>query len=167
MEIKKIVFATDFSAGSNYTAPYAADMARKFGAKLYVIHVIQDMGKMTSWYAPKVNMKELEKTMEEKSKQELQLCCTEGFGDFKNVEYRLLKGAPYEQILKFQQDNKADLIVIGIIGGHNTGKENAFGSTADRVVKNARCPVLTVSLPDKGTAESYDPRLCSAGEIRL
>jgi nucleotide-binding universal stress UspA family protein len=167
MEIKKIVFATDFSAGSNYTAPYAAEMARKHGAKLYVIHVIQDMGKMTAWYAPKVNMKELEKTMEEKSKQELQLCCTAGFGDFKDVEYRLLKGVPYEQILKFQQENKADLIVIGTIGGHNTGKENAFGSTADRVVKSARCPVLTVSLPAKETAESTDPRLCSAGEIRL
>lgn len=167
MEIKKIVFATDFSAGSKYTAPYAADMARKFGAKLYVIHVIQDMGKMTAWYAPKVNMKELEKSMEEKSKQELQLCCTTGFGDFKDVEYRLLKGAPYEQILKFQQDNKADLIVMGSIGGHNTGKEKAFGSTADRVVKNALCPVLTVSLSDKETAESYDPRLCSNGEIRL
>ena len=167
MEIKKIVFATDFSAGSNYAAPYAAEMAHRYGALLYVIHVIQNMGKMTAWYAPKVNMKELEKTMEEKSKQELQLCCTAGFGDFRDVEYRLLKGVPYEQILKFQQDNKVDLIIIGTIGGHNTGKENAFGSTADRVVKNARCPVLTVSLPDKGTAESKDPRLCSAGEIRL
>jgi nucleotide-binding universal stress UspA family protein len=144
MEIKKIIFATDFSAGSNYTAPFAAEMARRYGAKLYVIHVIQDMGKMTAWYAPKVNLNELRKTMEEKAQQELQLCCTTGFGDFKNVEYQLLKGAPYEQILKFQQDNKADLIVIGTIGGHNTGKENAFGSTADRVVKNARCPVLTV-----------------------
>jgi len=167
MEIKKIVFATDFSAGSNYTAPYAAEMARRYGAKLYVIHVIQDMGKMTSWYAPKVNLNELHKAMEEKSKQELQLCCTEGLGDLKNVEYQLLKGAPYEQILKFQQENKADLIVIGTIGGHNSGKENAFGSTADRVVKNARCPVLTIALPTKEAAESNDPRLCSAGEIRL
>jgi nucleotide-binding universal stress UspA family protein len=167
MEIKKIVFATDFSAGSKYTAPYAAEMARKFGAKLYVIHVIQEMGKMTAWYAPKVNINELQKTMEEKSKQELQLCCTEGFGDFKNVEYRLLKGAPYEQILKFQQDNEADLIVMGTIGGHNTGKENAFGSTTDRVVKHATCPVLTVSPPENGTTESYDPHLCSDGEIRF
>jgi nucleotide-binding universal stress UspA family protein len=167
MEIKKIVFATDFSAGSKYTAPYAAEMARKFGAKLYVIHVIREIGKMTAWYAPKVNINELQKTMEDKSKQELQLCCTEGFGDFKNVEYRLLKGAPYEQILKFQQDNEAGLIVMGTIGGHNTGKKNAFGSTAARVVRNAPCPVLTVSLPDKGTAESYDLRLCSDGEIRL
>jgi nucleotide-binding universal stress UspA family protein len=167
MEIKKILFATDFSAGSNHAAPYAAEMARKYGALLYVIHVIQNMGKMTAWYAPKVDMKELEKTMEEKSKQELQLCCTAGFGDFKNVEYRLLKGAPYEQILQFQQDNKIDLIIIGTVGGHNTGKENAFGSTADRVVKNARCPVLTVSSSAKEEAESTDPRLCSAGEIRL
>ena len=167
MEIKKIIFATDFSAGSKCTAPCAAEMARKFGAKLYVIHVIQEMGKMTAWYAPKVNINELQKTMEEKSKQELQLCCTEGFGDFKNVEYRLLKGAPYEQILKFQQENKADLIVMGTIGGHNTGKENAFGSTTDRVVKHALCPVLTVSPPENGTDESYDPRLCSDGEIRL
>jgi len=167
MEIKKIVFATDFSAGSKYAAPYAAEMARKFGAKLYVIHALQDMGKMTSWYAPKVNMKELEKTMEEKSKQELQLCCAEGFGDYKNVEYRLLKGAPYEQILKFQQENDAGMIVMGTIGGHHTGHKTSFGSTADRIVKHASCPVLTISMPHEEMSESYDPHLCSDGEIRL
>lgn len=167
MDIKKIVFATDFSAGSRYTAPYAADMARRFGAKLYVIHVAQEFGKMSSWYAPKVNLSELQKAVEEKSKQELQLCCTEGFGDFKDVEYRLLKGSPYEQILKFQQDNEADMIVISTIGGHNTGRENAFGSTADRIVKNAKCAVLTVSPPVEVIAESFDPKLCSDGEIRL
>jgi nucleotide-binding universal stress UspA family protein len=167
MEIKKIVFATDFSAGSKYTAPYAAEMAHKFGAKLYVIHVIQEVGKMTAWYAPKVNINELQKTMEEKSKQELQLCCTESFGDFKDIEYRLLKGAPYEQILKFQQNNEADLIVMGTIGGHNTGKKNAFGSTTTRVVRSAPCPVLTVSMPAQEPTESTDFRFCSNGEIRL
>jgi len=167
MDIKKIVFATDFSAGSSYTAPYAAEMARKFGAKLYVIHVIREMGKMTAWYAPKVNLSELQKTMEEKSRQELRLCCTEGFGDFKDIEYQLLHGTPYEQILKYQQDIGADLVVMGTIGAHNTGRKNAFGSTADRVVRNAKCPVLTVSPPDEGLTESMDPRFCSMGEIRL
>lgn len=167
MEIKKIVFTTDFSANSNYAAAYAVEMARRFGAMLYVIHVIQDVGKTTSWYAPKVNIHELQKAMEEKSRQELQLCCAESLGDYKNVEYRLLKGVPYEQILKFCEENKIDLIVTGTIGGHDAGRKIAMGSTAERVVKHASCPVLTVSMSAQEKAESTDPRLCSDGEIRL
>jgi len=167
MEFKKIVYATDFSAVSNYAARYAAEMARKFEARLYVLHVNQDMGKMTSWYAPKVNISELQKAIEEKSRQELHRCCAESLGDYKNVEYQLLKGTPYEQILKFQEENNIDLIVLGTIGGHNTGNKHAFGSTATRVVRHAPCPVMTVSMPAREEPESTDFHLCSDGEIRL
>jgi len=167
MEIKKILLATDFSAGATHATAYAADLAERYGAKLYVVHVIQDVGKLTAWYAPKVNLSELKKSMEEKSKQELEQCCTVGLGGYKNLEYRLLTGVPPEEILKFQKDNNIGLIVIGTNSRKAADDRKVFGSTADRVVKYATCPVLTVMPAGDETPESLDPKLCSAGEIRF
>jgi len=167
MEIKKILLATDFLTGSKHATAYAADLAGRYGAKLYVVHVIQDVGKLTKWYAPKVNLNELKKTMEEKSKQELQNCCTLGLGGYKNVEYRLLTGVPHEEIVKFQQDNDIGLIVIGTNSRKEAGAKEVLGSTADRVVKFATCPVLTVVPTGEEPPESTDPKLCSDGEIRF
>ena len=167
MEIKKILLATDFMAGAVHATPYAADLAERYGAKLYIVHVIHDVGKMTEWYAPKVNLGELKKTMEEKSKQELQQCCTLRLGGYKNVEYRLLTGVPDEEILKFQRENNIDLIVIGTNSRKMAYNRRIFGSTADRVVKYSQCPVLTVMPTDEEPPESRDPKLCSAGEIRF
>ena len=167
MEIKKILLATDFMAGAAHATPYAADLAQRYGAKLYVVHVIHDVGKMTEWYAPKVNLGELKKIMEEKSKQELQQCCTIGLGGYKNVEYRLLTGIPDEEILKFQKENNIDLIVIGTNSRKMAYNRRIFGSTADRVVNYSPCPVLTVMPTGEEGPESKDPKLCSAGEIRF
>jgi len=167
MEIKKILLATDFLEGSKHATLYASDLASKYGAKLYVVHVIQDMGKLTAWYAPKVNLSELKKTMEEKSREELQNCCTLGLGGFKNVEYSLLTGVPSEEIVKFQQDNNIGLIVIGTNSRKEAGAKVVLGSTADRVVKFATCPVLTVVPTGDEIPESTDPKLCSDGEIRF
>jgi nucleotide-binding universal stress UspA family protein len=167
MEIKRILFATDFSAGSAQAARYAADLAERYGAALYIVHVIQDVRKMTEWYAPKVNLSELQKHMEEKSTAELQQCCTEGIGGYKNVEYRLLTGIPHEEILKFQKDNNISLTVIGTSGREKSDEGTGLGITADRVLRNSPSPVLTVTPSDEEISESTDPKLCSDGEIRL
>ncbi len=167
MEIKKILLATDFQTGSKHATVYAADLASRYGAKLYVIHVIQDVAKMTSWYAPKVNLNDLKKAMEEKSKQELQNCCTLGLGGYKDVEYRLLTGVPSDEIVKFQQDNDIELIVIGTNSRKEASEKKVLGSTADQVVKFATCPVLTVVPTEGEPPESTDPKLCSDGEIRF
>jgi nucleotide-binding universal stress UspA family protein len=167
MEIKKILLATDFLTGAEQATPYAVDLAERYGAKLFIVHVIQDIGKITSWYAPKVNLSELKKSMEEKSRQELQRCCTLGLGGYSDVEYRLLTGVPSEEIVAFQKENKIDLIVIATNNGKAPDKRKVFGGTAEGVVKNAACPVLTVAPTGEGMPESKDPKLCSAGEIRL
>jgi len=167
MEIKNILFATDFSAASRKAAPYAADLAKRYAATLYILHVIQDIEKITEWYAPKVSLSELHKVMEEKSRQELLTCCKEGLDGYQKVEYRLIKGVPSEEILKFQQDNNVGLIVIGAHSSRSFGKAEMFGITADTLVKHALCPVLTVTISEDEIKESNDPKICSEGEIRL
>lgn len=146
MEIKKILFATDFSEGSSHALPYAVDIARRYGAKLYFVHVIYDVAKTSGWYVPHVSLDEIYNDMEKNAKAELEKSFVDEMRGFKDVEHVVLKGTPYEEIARFAEDNKIDLVIIGTHGRKGFDRM-LFGSTAEQVVRHAPCPVLTVGLP--------------------
>ncbi len=146
MEIKRILFPTDFSEGSSHALPYAIDMARHYGARLYLLHVIYDIVKTTGWYVPHVSMDEVYKDMEVSAKKELERYGLEELRGLKEVERAVRKGVHHEEIVRFANENKIDLIVIGTHGRKGIDRI-FFGSTAAQVVRNAPCPVLTVRLP--------------------
>ncbi|MEW6213973.1 MAG: universal stress protein [Nitrospirota bacterium] len=146
MEIKSILFPTDFSEGSSHALQYAVDMTRRYGAKLYLVHVIYDIAKATGWYVPHVSTDELYKDMEEGAKKEIARYGLEELRGLKNIERHVLKGVPYEEIVRFANENRIELIVMGTLG--RKGIERVlFGSTAAQVVRYAPCPVLTVRPP--------------------
>lgn len=147
MNVKKILFPTDFSEGSYNALPYAADMAKHYGAKLYLLHVIQDIAEATGWYVPHVSLDELYRDMEKNAAKEIDRYGIEELRGIKDIERIVVKGRPYEEILKFAGENKADLIVIGTHGRKGLDRV-IFGSTAEKVVRDAPCPVLSVRLPD-------------------
>jgi len=68
-------------------------------------------------------------------------------GQFSDVEKKVVKGIPYEEILKYASDEKIDMIVMGTYG--RVGLQRLiFGNTAERVVRRAPCPVMTVKEPE-------------------
>ena len=146
MEISRILFATDFSEGSLHALPYAVDMAKRYGSALYLVHVIYDVTKTTGWYVPHVSIDEIYKDMEQSAKTELEKCFIDEMRGFKNIERIVLKGVPYEEITKFAAAQKIDLVVLGTHGRKGIDRM-LFGSTAEQVVRNAPCPVLSVRLP--------------------
>ncbi|MDA8431436.1 MAG: universal stress protein [Nitrospiraceae bacterium] len=146
MEIRKILFATDFSEGSAHALPYAADMARQYGAKLSIVHVIFDVAKTAGWYVPHVSIDEIYRDMEKSAHAEIEKTFIEEMRDLKDIERLVLKGIPHEEINKFAADHKIDLIVLGTHGRRGIDRV-LFGSTAEQVVRNAPCPVLSVRLP--------------------
>jgi nucleotide-binding universal stress UspA family protein len=146
MEIKSILFPTDFSEGSSQGLQYAVDMAKKYGAKLYVVHVIYDIAKVTGWYVPHVSMDQMYKDIEEGAKKELDRFGVEELGGLKNLERSVVMGVPHEEIINFAKKNKIDMIVMGTHGRKGVDRI-LFGSTAAQVVRFAPCPVLTVRLP--------------------
>lgn len=146
MEIKSILFPTDFSEGSAQALRYAVDLANRYGAKLYLLHVIYDIAKGAGWYVPHISMDQLYKDIEEGAKKELERFGNEEIGDFKNVERAIIKGVPHEEIINFAKNNKIDLIVIGTHGRKGLDRI-LFGSTAAQVVRFAPCPVLSVRIP--------------------
>jgi nucleotide-binding universal stress UspA family protein len=146
MEIRRILFATDFSEGSAHALPYAVDIAKQYGAKLFLLHVIYDVAKSAGWYVPHISIDEIYRDMEKSASAELEKNFIDEMRGLKDIERVVLKGIPYEEITKFAADNKIDLVVLGTHG--RTGIDRMlFGSTAEQVVRNAPCPVLSVRMP--------------------
>jgi nucleotide-binding universal stress UspA family protein len=146
MEIKRILFPTDFSEGSSHALDYAIDMAKRYGAKLYLVHVLYDIAKAAGWYVPHTSMDEMYKDIEKGAEKELSRFGLEELRSLKGVERSVLKGVPHTEIVKYAKDNKIDLIIMGTYGRKGMGRI-LFGSTASQVVRYAPCPVLAVRLP--------------------
>jgi nucleotide-binding universal stress UspA family protein len=146
MEIKKILFTTDFSEGASHALSYAVDVAKHYGAKLYLLHVVQDMAMAPGLHIPHGSSDMMYTELDTSAKKALEKLCITTCEDLKNTERSIVRGIPYEEILKFAKEKGTDLIVIGTHGRKGLDRV-LFGSTAERVVRNALCPVLTVRMP--------------------
>lgn len=72
--------------------------------------------------------------------------CQENIKEFSNFETLVATGVPYEEIMRVAAEEDISLIIIGTHG--RTGLDHLiFGSTAERVVRSAPCPVMTIRLP--------------------
>ncbi len=132
---RQILFATDFSETSDVAARTALAYARHFGARLHVLHV--------RWMGSDPVMPPLlEKLAEE-------------FRSIVPVVTAVESGVPATQIVRYAEKHAIDLIVIGTHG--RTGVARALlGSVAERIVRTAPCPVLTVPGPAPVAAEARE-----------
>jgi nucleotide-binding universal stress UspA family protein len=134
---RNILFATDFSAAANLAMPYAAGLARSFGAKLYALHVQEPAN-----YALPPEIWQTVQLTREKEGQILRQAVRH---DFPEVTTELLvgEGGVWLAIETAIKKYKIDLVVVGTRG--RTGVEKILlGSQAEEVLRRATCPVLTV-----------------------
>jgi len=145
-EFKTILFANDFAETSEEVFDYALSLARKYGAKLLIVHVINEPVDLRGFYVPHISFENLEKEIVEGAEKMMDKFCRTKVKDFADYETMILSGIPYEEIIKKAEDAQASLIVMGTHGRRGLD-HMLFGSTAERVVRGAGCPVLTVRLP--------------------
>lgn len=139
----KILLATDFSDCSVEACAYALTLARTFDASIHVVHVINEPVDLRGFYVPHISFEQLEKEISDGAASMLETFCTENLPDFSNYTTSVTTGVPYEEITRIALEQQASLIVIGTHG--RSGLDHLiFGSTAERVVRTAPCPVLTV-----------------------
>jgi nucleotide-binding universal stress UspA family protein len=154
-----ILIPVDFSPYATQALLTAADIAARFASSLIVLHVVaRDMGRraveqhleqhgksVTPWEAPELPHEEIETILvdhREQVYQTLQAFLPPRLTQYP-VELRVVMGNPFERIIETAVHNQVALIVMGTHG--RTGLSRlAVGSVAERVVRLAPCPVLTV-----------------------
>jgi nucleotide-binding universal stress UspA family protein len=148
MAIKKILFCTDFSENSSPARSKAVEFAKAFGAELFIVHVVNSrlLGYPSFENKLPVDLALLERNIQEGAQEELESAAAECRKKVSSVKTLLLTGSPAEEIVRFADDHSVDVIVMGTHGW--TGiRHLILGSTAENVVRSARCPVLTVRNP--------------------
>jgi nucleotide-binding universal stress UspA family protein len=146
LPIQKILCPTDFSKPSLQAMSIAGEMAAHFGARLDILHVVEDVPSMpaTRIGAP-VTSRHGESVGERRnsSEDEIKKAASREIPDEVHFNPIILQGDPADSILEFAAREKPGMIVIAI---HSmSGLEKAlFGSVAEEVIKKAPCPVLSV-----------------------
>ena len=147
MVFKSILFATDFSEGSDFAFKAALSMAGKYDSKLIVIHVINEPVDLRGFYVPHISFDKLEEEIEQGAEKLMEKFCRTHMQDFNNFETYVLPGIPYDEIIKKAESLNADLIVMGTHG--RTGLDHVlFGSTAEKVVRKSPIPVMTIRIKE-------------------
>jgi len=148
--IRRILFATDFSDNSKYALTFALSFAQKYDAMLYILHVIQQPSYPLGMYA-EISFDAMDKfsqSISDAVEKEMQILKDKDLKGYGKYECMIVHGTPFLEILRMAKEKNAELIVVGTHG--RTGLDHVlFGSTAEKVVRRAPCPVLSVRLPGK------------------
>jgi universal stress protein A len=138
-----ILLPSDFSGCSAEAARAARRLAECFGSRLIVLHVLDEPAALDPMFRGEVPLELLRGRMEQYAREGMESFLTAHFEGLSGVETRIASGVPYREIVREARECGAGLIVIGTHG--RTGVERViFGSTAEKVVRMAPCPVLSV-----------------------
>jgi len=142
---KSILVPTDFSEYSDRAVKEAADIAELSNAKIYLLHVVDKLEQCAIDYCiPMETMMKVQSDSEKEATRKMQEEANRILQSKKiEVAFDVKSGVPFEEILKAQQERRADLIVIASHG--RTGiLKSLIGSVAERVMREAKCPVLLI-----------------------
>jgi len=136
--VKNILFATDFSAASNAAAPIAIQIAQRYGAKVYGVHVNRfddyTAAAPNAWAAMAEAAERQTKEDAGRLNEQLQ-----------GIEHQVVigEGNVWEVVSNLIKEKEIDLVVLGTRGRTGLGK-TILGSVAEEILRQAPCPVLTV-----------------------
>jgi universal stress protein A len=143
---KHVLTTTDLSPESFSAVQYAAHLAEGQGAKLSIIHVVHSISLAYTDFVPPVDMVNVEQAIEKAARERLEHWVHRHIKRPAKVELVLAKGVVDEAICKHAEKAKASVIVIATHGRKGLG-HLVLGSVAERVARNAPCPVLVIKPP--------------------
>ena len=138
-DITTILVPTDFSYTSDAALGYARMLAARFGASLHLLHVVDEPGSWSEVYAAIPDIRDRLSADAGRRLEALAACMPTEL----KATSAVICGAPVPTIVRVAQSKGIDLIVMGTHGRRGMGHV-LLGSVAERVVRLAPCPVLTV-----------------------
>ena len=147
-DIKKVLIATDFSEASEAAVEYAKLVAGAFGAQLHILHVLEDLAAhawTTEVYV--AALPGVHEEMQRQAQERLDLVLTPEERTKYSAVVVLRSGSPFVEVVRYARDEGMDLIVLGT-HGRGAIAHMLLGSVAERVVRKAHCPVMTIRQPE-------------------
>jgi nucleotide-binding universal stress UspA family protein len=157
LPIQTILLPTDFSPYSDTAFRLACSVARDYGARLILLHVVSPpvmvYGEGVLPVDPVENRNTLLERLQELASRALKI----------PVDHRVVEGDAATVILQVAEETKCDLIVMGTHGRTGLGRL-LMGSVAEKVSRRAPCPVLTVKTPHEKETPSERPTPAKTGK---
>jgi nucleotide-binding universal stress UspA family protein len=146
LQIGKIICAVDFSEYSDHALRYALYFAKTFGADLQVLHVVELPFLPSYSLAGVPDLSIPSEEIEEAARKKLGELVTKCRAEYAKVEGQVRTGTAFVEIIGYAREVEADLIIVGTHG--RTGlRHMLIGSVAEKIVRKAPCPVLSVKHP--------------------
>ncbi|MEN8200571.1 MAG: universal stress protein [Thermodesulfobacteriota bacterium] len=148
-EVTRVVTPVDFSENSKLIAESAVYVAGKFEASLNLLFVVQKFEDYSGFFVPQMSIPDFEQDLFRQAEEKMANFCEEmkslaGEKGVAEVSGKVLVGDVAEQIITYACEQGDGLIVMGT-HGYKGLEKIMFGSVADKVVKSASCPVLTIN----------------------
>ncbi len=146
MEIKKILWPTDFSSIAEKALPHVKSLSERYGAEIHVLYVVEDLANHSGWYGD-FEQKRIQELMEHANKtanKRLAQICEKYLEGCPLYIKHIAVGDPAREILKLIEKEKVDVVVMASHGEKDNFK---FGSVAEKVLKNAPVPVTIFPVP--------------------
>ncbi|QDT34063.1 universal stress protein [Thalassoglobus polymorphus] len=144
IQLKRILVPTDFSDFSKRSIRYGCEFAKRFSAELHILNVVEDIYPIVPEPGiPTPITSEYLIGLKESSERLIETLPDSDQAEGLSITRSVVSGTPFLEIIRYARENKIDMIVIGTHG--RSGLIHALmGSVAEKVVRKADCPVLTV-----------------------
>ena len=153
MTITRILVPTDFSADADAALEYATELAQRSGAAVHLLHVVENPMLPGVWSSEMytAELAGLQVNLVRDADERLRQVIPSIAGNRYGFAHEVRTGRPWSTIVDYAREKLIDLIVMGTAG--RTGLSRAMmGSVAERVVRSAPCPVLTLRAPRQKVA---------------
>ena len=146
--LKKILVATDFGEASDAALNYGRDLARTYGATLHVLHVAENVFARYAGDGATAFLPQMQSEIENTARKRMEgLVTDEDRAMLHAKEVVLTALGTAEAVVEYAKAHTVDIIVMGT-HGRRALAHLLMGSVAERVVRTAPCPVLTVRHPE-------------------
>lgn len=143
LPVKSILIPIDFSDCSQFALRYAVNLAKDVEASLILVHVASSLLAPPEMQFVHIDLKKFRNEVQKHASSKLSALAQKEIPATIPASSIVRHGSPWEEITRLAKERKADLIVIGT-HGYSRLKHMLLGSTAEKVVRSAGCPVLVV-----------------------
>lgn len=143
LRFKRILAGCDFSPDSDLAAGHALSLAQEFQTELHLVHVIEPPTYLDLMKTSETLESEIRNDIRQLLVDKLEAQVSEEARHWCSPKTALLEGRPEDELIRYADTSGIDLIVVGV-RGHGLIDSLFIGSTTDRIVRHAPCPVLAV-----------------------